>query len=598
MYNPHSGFQQGQWHHQQQQQPHQALGHGSHRSGPPPAKRAKNNPIITRYPPPPGYTGPGAQPAQYQQQQQQQQQQWQQPTQSYPGPHGQKTYSGPHGQTTYPGYAQPGFKGYVQPQQTYPHPQQAYAQPHQSYAQPHQPYPQPQYPGYPTTSFPQQPQHSQPAWSAPTSTTHSPSSAPWQPSHKSRHSSATSASIRRSADPFSENQDYVPGQANVDRYEVDDLNTAFLEEDYLDEGYSATHPDEIDPSLSLGTITWLPPLPTKRPLPPTHKEAELEAIAPRKALPSDDESISDYFIYERRHEAFLSIRQTERWNELKDDIIFREFAQGPTNVLALSELVDKYRRRHDAEWEDRASTPTPEPEDNFSNMQVDANGYEHADDDEPTDMLGNLEQALNDDAPTRQSAHHARTMSNSSATTRSLSRPRALLPVRDPAQEDLLAALGVTGSPKIVYETPGPAIGPSQPQRERSLSRPSRDNSASGMSDRRQAAHQPPPPPPPPSHPPPGSMRRSGSYDPWAADNHTFSNGRRGSNSSQHTAAGSDFSEDDGEKTPRAEMNGSQRRKRGYEESNSGSLHGIPEQDEEATPRPRRKQQRVDDVYK
>ena len=57
-------------------------------------------------------------------------------------------------------------------------------------------------------------------------------------------------------------------------------------------------------------------------------------------------------------------------------------------------------------------------------------------------------------------SHHSRASSVSSQRSGVITRPRPLPPLRDSAQESVLAQLGVTGSPKLVYETPGPAFGP------------------------------------------------------------------------------------------------------------------------------------------
>ncbi len=406
------------------------------------------------------------------------------------------------------------------------------------------------------------------------------------------------------------NQDWVSLQ-DQSIEEVDDLNTAYLMEEY-DRGSSYTthaQAEDIDPNLSLGYLTWYPALPTKRPLPATFNDAEVEAIAPRRPLATDDEAISDHFICSRRHEALLSVRQTEGWDELKNDINFRDFPSTNGTILSKSEILDKYKDRHNADWEEREPTPTPEPEDyesdtgrNGASTADEVNGYGDSNgtssregESDPADMLGDLEKALNQPGLPKHPGQHARMTSNDSSNVRNSTHPRALLPVRDAAQDDILAALGVTGSPKIVYETPGPAIGPPPPQRERSLSRPARQASTPGVYDRR----RPPPPPPGPPPGPPPQRRRSSWNDPWAERGNNPSFGRRSSNSSQHTAAGSDFNEEDPDKkTPRANTNTLQGRKRSHEESRGSSLSGIMERDEDTTPKPRRKHPRVDEVYK
>lgn len=357
-----------------------------------------------------------------------------------------------------------------------------------------------------------------------------------------------------------------------------------LEEDFYDECYFAVHPEEIDLKLSLGMIEWKAPLPTKRPLPSTFAEAELEALAPRKPLPTDDESISDYFIRSKRHEASLSVRQTEYWNEVKDDIIFREFPMICASILTMSELLAKYKDRPDPTWRSRVYSPTPDPE--TSVMDVDdeitprpqqnphsrrtsrsqqyhrSRSVSRSQDymDEQSDVLGSLENMSH-------SRRHSRASSVASTSSHRASKPTPLMPIRDAAQEDILAALGVTGSPKVVYQTPGPAIGAPQPQRT------SRHNSNASGNGR------PPPPPPPP---------------PQTQDRY-----RRASNGSHHTAAGSDFGDPDA--TPRAKVHRSETRKRAYEDSDDSDAQKQQQRafgDDEETPKPRRKQKRVDRSHK
>jgi hypothetical protein len=375
-----------------------------------------------------------------------------------------------------------------------------------------------------------------------------------------------------------------------------------LEDDYFSECYFASHPDEVNPDLSLGFITWNAPLPTKRPLPATFSEAELEAIAPRKVLPTDNEAISDYFIYAKRHDALLSVRQTEGWEELRDSLIFQEFPAVCPTTLSMSELLERYKSRHTSEWTVHERTPTPEPEvDDESQDAVGGAANTNGDDpshdnfqsgnaSEQPDMLGNLEHALQTNG-TSQRPRHSRQASNTSSSAKPLSRPRPLLPVRDQDQESILAALGVTGSPKLVYETPGPAIGAPQTQGHTSFSQHNRTNSTPNPPGARQV---PPPPPPPPGAPP--QHHRSTSYGEYGYSN-GYNGSRRSSNASQRTANGSDF-DGDQDKTPRAIANGTESRKRAFEDTDGGDLASISEQDEDATPRQRYKHPRVDDAFR
>ena len=311
--------------------------------------------------------------------------------------------------------------------------------------------------------------------------------------------------------------------------------------------------------MSLGELYHPPPLPTKRPLPGTFALAEIEALAPRNPHPTDDESISDYFINSKRDEALHSIRYTDAWHQVKDDLIFCEFPAEPSEILNKDEVVAKYKDRPDPDWDPEwifEGSPTPEPrapplrtapsvdrdsEAMLTNERtssfVEQPTIKQEDDED--DVLGNLEQALQEDS-TAGARRPSRAYSTTSARSQSFSQAHPGRPIRDEAQEDILAALGVTGSPKMASQTLG-------------------------------RSRVPPPPPPP--------RQASNGYP----------ESRRGSTTSQHTASGSDF------ETPLPRDNRADNLKRGYD---SISGEGIKEEDgEEKTGKQRRKQPRVQDAY-
>lgn len=399
-----------------------------------------------------------------------------------------------------------------------------------------------------------------------------------------------------------------------------------LEEDFDGECYFARNPEEINPELSLGLIEWKAPVATKRALPSTFKDAELEAVAPRPALASDDESVSAYFILAKRDEALLSVRQMDDWDEVKESLIYKEFPALCAEIISMPTLLARYQFRYDAEWAARdpseARSPTPE----LSRGPTPAQGEPGADLDQERETavpsreksevpncqsgyLDNLEQALLSDnrrsMPPRQTPSHSRASSVASQHRGGhgkITRPKPLPPVRDQTQEEMLAALGVTGSPKLVYETPGPAFGP-RPTTLESERVNSRANSVSSSNGRFPI----PPPPPPPPGPPPRSRNRNG-HQSWNADSYVprqsnghprqWSNGhpqeRRGSASSNRTAAGSDFDGDDNDATPRAKQSNNLSRKRSFADSQEDSR---ARHDDEETPKQRRKQPRVQDVH-
>ena len=429
-------------------------------SGPPPAKKAKGNPIITRYPPPPGYVPP---------------------VQQLPTP--------PYGQS-------PVWQG------------QTYGQP--VYQQPA--YATPQLSAYP-------PQHLVPQTYGqlqPTAQAYAPNGAwqaPAQAITHARHYSVPavpSISLDGNGDPF-------PPQ---DLQQNDDA----LEHEYDEECYYARHPEQINPTLSLGAIEWKAPMPARSALPCTFQEAEMGALAPRHASARSRESVSTLC---KDDEAFLSIKQTDAWSDLKSSLIFKEFPTVCNKLISLSQLLAKYRDRYDAEWAagPRSPTPaltrapTPERSDSRASgysrhMEIDQQeGGVRISTEQPEvfggqfDVLDDLEAALRT-SNRHGSVTHSRagSMAHSRAgsvahsragsvnhvragsvthsragsvthprngsvyshhrrqsSTANIPRPKALPAIRDSAQEDVLAALGVSGSPKMVYQTPGPAFGPPPP---------------------------------------------------------------------------------------------------------------------------------------
>jgi len=125
----------------------------------------------------------------------------------------------------------------------------------------------------------------------------------------------------------------------------------------------------------------------------------------------DDESISEYFTKSRREEVFLSVRQTETWEEVKHDLIFRELPSVCEETLSMSELIEIYRDRPDLTWtappDVQSATPTPyrsrpptpiKTETNSDSLDIDskpgATSEFETEHHNQSDVLGNLEQAL------------------------------------------------------------------------------------------------------------------------------------------------------------------------------------------------------------
>lgn len=382
-----------------------------------------------------------------------------------------------------------------------------------------------------------------------------------------------------------------PVDGNGDPFPVMDPATTTgeeLEHDFDGECYYARHPDEINPEFSLGIIEWQAALPTKIALPCTFAEAELEALAPRNPRPDDEDSISDYFTKAKRDEAFLSIRQTEAWEEVKDDLIYREFPCVCSGILPMSEMLERYRNRPDPSWSngatDLSTSGSPvRSEPYIDPMGVDSNADGGPLNSEPTDeqgdVLDNPEQALcSNSVPEGQKSRQQSTVAEdppraaSSLSARNrLSRPTVLDPVRDQAQEDILLALGVTGEPKTVFVTPGPAFGPPLSQQAAGAAPIGRQGSVTSNP----SMYCPPPPPPI-------------SVDQRHNKGHGME--RPSTANSQHITAGSDF---DADATPRPKTDRIHSRKRSHGELKDGLQEGHGE----VTPTPRHKQPRFGGAY-
>jgi len=169
-------------------------------------------------------------------------------------------------------------------------------------------------------------------------------------------------------------------------------------------------------------LVWRPAKQVTRPLPCSFEKAEEQALklAPEKI--GNGESVSIYFTAENAHQAFLNVRQTDDWDELKNDPIFAEIP-AEKELITIEECIA---------MTDRPDVPV-ESEPPADEEMRDA-GW---------NVMENLEQALTSgqEEDTRASASTA---------------PPAQVPntSRSQSQEDILAQLGVTGSPKPVTHEP------------------------------------------------------------------------------------------------------------------------------------------------
>ena len=350
-----------------------------------------------------------------------------------------------------------------------------------------------------------------------------------------------------------------------------------LEEQYWDQSYYAKYPDEIASEFSIGTILWKQPLATKHALPSTFQQAELEANDPRPPHAENEESVSEYFVRSRRHKALLSVRQTECWNEAKNDLIFKEFPTTAPVYLTTEELISTYKDRSDPSWDLRSASSTPEWETpapyaaSNSDAGSEVNGHVHHDalrrrsqssgHSYQADMLGNLEASVQRREPTLRRESYSRTSSNASGMSRTSSWKAAPTPVRVQEQESILAALGVTGSPKAVVPKPRRALGPGTSHHAADHhERTPRQGRQNAVTNNPGGLYGLPPPPPP---------TRNSTHGYLHAHRNGQLAGRPSSSNSHRTAPGSDFDgmDIDHDRTPRPGGGGhTGSRKRAYED--------------------------------
>jgi hypothetical protein len=378
---------------------------------------------------------------------------------------------------------------------------------------------------------------------------------------------------------------------------VDDC-PELLESDFDDECYYFDHPEEIDNDLSIGWIESHSALPTPRPLPSTFSEAELEALAPRPHSSHGDTCISEYFAAEKGEEQLNTVRLSDAWVEIKDDLIFKEFLQIGYETIRLDMMTQKYRNRVDTKWDRsdssasishlaRASIETTAPVDvsrrqgsRPASRTGSRNGHRE-------NSLQRQDQRSNSQAPNYRPSSAASNHSRASSVCSRYSnqRPKALEPIRDQAQDDILAKLGVTGSPTLVYETPGPAFGPP------ASARSSRQSSVASNGDNpfRSTSRAPSEP-----HQRPQDVAFS---NPWGANGNPQQY-RQHSGSSHYDLTSSEFTiMEDPDATPRPKGDRSHGLKRHYDGDHHDANREKRARDNEATPKQGRKQGRAVDNY-
>ncbi|KAI4934301.1 hypothetical protein J4E85_002157 [Alternaria conjuncta] len=356
--------------------------------------------------------------------------------------------------------------------------------------------------------------------------------------------------------------------------------------------------EPVDPALSLGVIIWHPAKQVTRALPSTFAEAEEDALKPTPEKLDNGDSVSMYFTADNSHEAFLNVRQTDEWETLQDDPVFVVFTDEDmkSNLVSLEDCIAQRDR----------------PDELYEEVQQDEDLEMR---DATWDIMDNLEQAL----------------ATNSGSTKPATTESETAPPQQLSQEDILAKLGVTGTPKppsdeqislplSASDAKIPSALPGKPSLPSAFTKtaepalpPQRAQSYGGH---RNNTHGPPLPRPygsmsssttsrPPPPPPPPEQQR---YDPWNAPQRSGHglDGSRGSpalsEGSNHTMAGSDFEPENPSSKIRQDVpsatsldrgDSSFSRKRSYEDADHE--HERLRQQEDYSKRKRRSQ--VDAAY-
>lgn len=173
--------------------------------------------------------------------------------------------------------------------------------------------------------------------------------------------------------------------------------------------------EPVDPNLSLGVIIWRPAKQVTRALPSTFSDAEEQALKPPAEKLGNGESVSIYFTPENSHEAFLDVRQTDEWDKIKRDPIFVVFTdeEMSRNLVSIEECI-ALRDRPDEPLHDVKEEEDEEMHDSTWNVMDHLEQVLSANTEDPKPMMPRQETDLS----------------------------------RDQMQEDILARLGVTGTPK------------------------------------------------------------------------------------------------------------------------------------------------------
>ncbi|CAK4031396.1 Hypothetical predicted protein [Lecanosticta acicola] len=423
------------------------------------------------------------------------------------------------------------------------------------------------------------------------------------PSHPPTHQPLTPYPSEYHADPTSGIQFTDPPVPPEDFAEVASQENGLEYEYHGELSYYWAYPNEIVPELSLGIIGWHPAWPSKRPLPSLVEDGNLDTWAQRVLRPDEETSVSDYCTTSAIGETLLSVRHTSLWEECKDELIFREYPNECTEYFSPKALELHWQNRPDSRWTaEGGRSPTPElsrgptpavpaepgdyPSDRRTGPSSDRDALQDARrQSDPLDVFEEIVRAQKHTSqPPDASSNHSRSQSISSQQSEKLTRPKPLPAVRDQGQEDILARLGVTGSPKTVYQTPGPAFGPPPSSNTSTQAGNSRNSSLDSGSER------------------PQSPAKRSSRDAWSTAPAPRNIGyppirrpqqqrRHDSQNSNHDSARDMEVDDDATPRPKKTWTG-ENRKRSYADSLAGAAR-HDEDDDERTPKQRKTSREV-----
>ncbi|KAI9772528.1 MAG: hypothetical protein M1840_000733 [Geoglossum simile] len=238
---------------------------------------------------------------------------------------------------------------------------------------------------------------------------------------------------------------------------------------YGPQDHAAWIPNQDDPQViesTHGEITWLAPKPVGRPLAATFSQSEAQDPLPPLWPEESGKSVSKYISLDSLNETCASIRNSNDWENMSNDPIFREIGDD-RGLVPIDELLTS-RGRYEGNA-DRDQTRASSSSSDHGGNQSDQPGWS---------VMDNLEYALNSGDFTVASGQQKQAPSEpfdmaemeqldraEEFTQRTITRGSTVTargketPTPNESQEVKLARLGVTGAPKpVVSRVPSQSI--------------------------------------------------------------------------------------------------------------------------------------------